>query len=217
MTRTLLMAAGILACLPMLAGCKIVKNPDPNSAAQTAANMTDEERMAVLVAEVYEPRLKPYMHEGARDAATVVAAIGAGLDAAGTSYGIPKASEGSPWNFIVEGSGKVIASNRASRAATIDVDVTGDGAADLAIQLGPVIKGTALRDATTFFSFSDFRDQIEFAKLARALNDTASAAIALPEGDLIGDTVTFTGAFAVPKQGDPILLVPVDLSVGGNQ
>ncbi|WP_316857872.1 DUF2291 family protein [uncultured Cohaesibacter sp.] len=77
----------------------------------------------------------------------------------------------------------------------------------------PIIKGTALRDAASFFVFTDFRDQIEFAKLARALNDIASAAVTLPEGDLIGKKVTFTGAFSLPKQSDPILLVPVQIAV----
>lgn len=214
MTRTLTTAACLLALLPAVAGCKIVKNPDPNDTTQTAATMTDADRMAALVAESYEPKVVPHMDEKAQDIGAIVAGVATDLDATGAALGVPKASEGSPWNFVARGSGTVVASNRESRAATLDVDVTADGAADLQIQLGPVVKGTALRDATDFFVFTDFRDQIEFAKLARALNDTAAAAIDIPEGDLVGETVTFTGAFSLPKQGDPILLVPVALSVG---
>ncbi|NDR57845.1 DUF2291 family protein [Aliiruegeria sabulilitoris] len=215
MTRTLMTATCLLALLPMVSGCKIVKNPDPNDAEHAAAQMTDEERMAALVAEVYEPKLLPYMDEKAQEIGAVLPAIASDLNAAGESLGIPKASEGSPWNFVAKGEGVVIASNRESRAAKLEVDVNGDNEADLSIQLGPVIKGTALRDATSFFVFTDFRDQIEFAKLARALNDQAGAAIEIPEGDLVGQTVSFTGAFSLPRQSDAILLVPVHLAVGG--
>ena len=60
-----------------------------------------------------------------------------------------------------------------TRAATADVDIDGDGTADATVQLGPVIRGTTLRDVQPFFDFTAFRDQIAFAELARALNDQA--------------------------------------------
>ncbi|WP_319410899.1 DUF2291 domain-containing protein [uncultured Cohaesibacter sp.] len=213
MTRPPLIVACLLTMLPIVAGCKIVKNPDPNDIAQTAAQMSDEERMAALAQETYEPKLLPYMHEKAQEIDQILPAIAANLDTAGEKLGIPKASEGSPWNFVAKGKGTVITSNRKSRAAKLELDVNGDSAADLTIQLGPVIKGTALRDSASFFVFTDFRDQIEFAKLARALNDVASAAIKLPDGNLIGKNISFTGAFSLPKQSDAILLVPVQIAV----
>ena len=213
MTRTPILAACLLTILPIVAGCKIVKNPDPNDLAQSAAQMSDAERMAAKAQDVYEPKLLPYMDEKAQEITDILPAIANDLDKAGETLGIPKASEGSPWNFVAKGKGTVVASNRKSRAAKLEVDVNGDSTADLTLQLGPVIKGTALRDSASFFVFTDFRDQIEYAKLARALNDIASGAISLPEGDLIGKTVTFTGAFSLPKQSDPILLVPVKIAV----
>ncbi len=213
MTRTPILAACLLTILPIVAGCKIVKNPDPNDIAQSAAQMTDAERMAALAQEVYKPKFLPYMADKARNITDTLPAIANDLDKAGETFGIPKASEGSPWNFVAKGEGTIVASNRKSRAAKLEVDVTADGKADLTIQLGPVIKGTALRDSASFFVFTDFRDQIEFAKLARALNDVASGTISLPEGDLIGKRVGFTGAFSLTKQSDPILLVPVQIAV----
>ena len=106
-----------------------------------------------------------------------------GLDAAGAAHGNKGSGEGAAWNFAVKGEGKVVEANLTSRARKAMVDVNGDDAADLTLQLGPVIKGTALRDVATFYIFSDFRDQIQFAKLARALNDRTSAALKLPEGE----------------------------------
>ena len=94
------------------------------------------------------------------------------------------------------------------RAAKLELDTDADGAADLVVQLGPVIKGTALRDAADFIVFTDFRDQIEFAKLARSLNDEAHKALALPEGDLTGKTMTFEGALTLRSASDAMALVP---------
>lgn len=65
------------------------------------------------------------------------------------------------------GQGKVVAANLTSRARTLDVDVDGDAKADLTVQLGPVVKGSSLRDfAPALYDFTSFRDQIEFAKSA---------------------------------------------------
>ena len=131
----------------------------------------------------------------------------------GQAHGVRPQAEGSPWNFLVKGQGTVIEARRESRAATMTLDVTGDNQPDMTIQLGPVIKGTALRDAADFIVFTDYRDQIEFAKLARALNDRAHGAIRLPEGDLTGRTVRFEGATTLRTATDPILVMPTLLEI----
>ncbi len=64
------------------------------------------------------------------------------------------------------GTGKIVVANLDTRARTVGLDTDGDGAADVTVQLGPVIKGSALRDVAPFYNFDDFRDQIEFAKLS---------------------------------------------------
>lgn len=40
----------------------------------------------------------------------------------------------------------------------------------MAVQIGPVVRGTALRDATTFIRFNDFANQFEFAAVSNALH-----------------------------------------------
>ena len=98
-------------------------------------------------------------------------------------------------------------------AAPVRQDTDGDGKADLTLQLGPVIKGSSLRDVAPFYKFGDFRDQIEFAKLARALNDRASAGLQVPEGELVGKTVSFSGTVDLKAATDPWLVTAVTLSV----
>lgn len=200
-----------LSLAVVLGACKIVPDPEPGS--ENAASQTDEDRMAAKAAEIYDSRMVPYVAEKAIDLPALTAALQGGLDPAGQAHGVRSQAEGSPWNFLVKGQGTVVEASRESRAATLTLDATGDGRADVTIQLGPVIKGTALRDAADFIVFTDYRDQIEFAKLARALNDRAHAAITLPEGELTGKTVRFEGATTLRTAADPILVVPTVLDV----
>jgi len=215
MTRVPLAALALTLGLTGLAGCKIVKNPEPGSETANAASATpasDAERMGKLAADLYRARLLPFVTEQAVEIAVLRGALASGLEAAGAAHGHRPPSEGSPWNFLVKGQGRVIKADTAARAAKLDLDTDGDGAADLVVQLGPVIKGTALRDAADFIVFTDFRDQIEFAKLARALNDEAHKALRLPEGDLTGRRFAFEGALTLRAKGDALLLVPTQLS-----
>lgn len=209
MQPTRMIALCLAAWLP-LTGCKIVKNPEPTADGAPAATQTDETRMAAKAAEIWDPQVLAFVAKNATDIATLRAALVPGPDAA-ASYGFRPASEGSPWNFIARGEGKVIAADRASRAAKLELDTDADGKSDVTIQLGPVMKGTALRDSLSFLVFTDYRDQIEFAKLARALNDHAHAQLALPDGDLIGKTVAFSGPFTIRTKGEAVLLTPVTL------
>ncbi|GHG31491.1 DUF2291 family protein [Paracoccus aerius] len=197
---------GLSLGLMELGACKIVPNPEPGS--ESAASQTDDDRMAAKAGEIYAAQLVPYVAQKAIELPTLTGALQGGFDAAGQAHGVRPQAEGSPWNFLLKGQGTVIEANRESRAATMALDTTGDNQADVTIQLGPVIKGTALRDAADFIVFTDYRDQIEFAKLARALNDRAHGAVKLPEGDLTGKTFRFEGAATLRTATDPILVVP---------
>jgi len=72
------------------------------------------------------------------------------------------------------------------------------------IETGPVIRGTALRDALPFIQFSQFTNQLEYARVANALNERA-AKVAAAAQVKAGDTVRYAGAAS--KDG----IVPVML------
>jgi predicted lipoprotein len=74
----------------------------------------------------------------------------------------------------------------------------------VAVLTGPVIRGTALRDALPFIQFSQFTNQLEYARVANALNDRA-VKVAQAAQIHVGDTVRYAGA--VSKEG----VVPVML------
>ena len=83
------------------------------------------------------------------------------------------------------------------------------------MQVGPVVFGTALRDALPVISFGDFVNQIEYAEVSRALNDRAIAAArnGLDLASLTGKTITFSGAAAQPSGNSPLQLTPVAIAV----
>ena len=113
-----------------------------------------------------------------------------------------------------KGSGKVMKVDTASRAGVALVDLApGDGKADVALQVGPVTRGTALRDALGL-GFSDFDSQIDYANVAGKLNERAVAGLAsLKEpAALEGKTVSFAGAGAVNVDG-LLDLLPVTLEI----
>lgn len=203
--------AGVLV-MATLPACKIVPNPDPEEQAADAP-LDDDQRMALLATQIFDDQLPAYVQQRVVDAPVLREQLVGGLDGAGQAHGIRPTAEGSPWNFIVSAEGVVVTANRESRAATLVLDTTGDGAGDVTVQLGPVVRGTSLRDALDFLVFTEFRDQIEFAKLARALNDQAYARLSLPEADLTGQRMAVTGAMTLTSAEGEWVVVPTALEV----
>ncbi|MBX2853937.1 MAG: DUF2291 domain-containing protein [Rhodobacteraceae bacterium] len=194
--------------------CKIVSNAERQ--AKLAADESEADIVGATVERAWEAEALPHIKAKAVPFNDLKVAIAADLMTAGAAHGYRQESEGSPWNFATQISGLIIAANTKSRAATADVDVDGDGAMDAVLQLGPVIRGTTLRDVLPFINFTQFRDQIEFAKLARAFNTRAYEAVLepLPRSALIGSRVTATGVFTMRSAGDKVLVTPIAIALG---
>jgi predicted lipoprotein len=208
----LLMAVGMTALLS-LSGCKLVKTGSAEGQAPAAGEAGDEARITALLAETYDGKLVPMLRDKAVDLTALKADIARSLDEAGKTSGVKAGGAGGSWNFPVKGKGRIIEENRQSKAGTATVDIDGDGQADATLQLGTVVKGTALRDvAPGIYDFSKFRDQIEFAKLCRALNDKAVSALPAA-GSLQGKTVTFVGATSLRSTTEKPLIVPVVVEI----
>jgi predicted lipoprotein len=97
---------------------------------------------------------------------------------------------------------------------------TGTGVPALVgVQIGPVLRGTAVRDALSFVRFTDFANQTEFAAVSNALNDRVLRDVVGPLDldALTGRTVTVIGAasFAIAGSDRQVELVPVTLRVEG--
>ena len=200
-----LFVAGLLA----MSAFTIVKNPDPSESKRI--NLSDAERMKIFVDENWEEKFVPFFLNNLHPLTNVSPLLEKDLEQAGTKFGLRPKGEANPWNFVVSGEGTVLVANTESRAATATIDIDGDQEGDIILQLGPVIKGTSLRDAATFLKFSDFRDQIEYAKLARALNAQVHESVLqeLPLDSLEGKVIAFTGAFTVRSTDMNPLVTPI--------
>lgn len=122
----------------------------------------------------------------------------ANLDEAGAKHGHREKGEGAPWNLVTTVVGKVIDTETDVSAGTASIDVDGDNKADVQIQIGPVIRGTAIRDVLPFISFTSYTNQIDYAQLANAFNDHAYETSQLKQvnrNELKGKKVEITGVF----------------------
>jgi predicted lipoprotein len=205
----LLIVAAVAVCAALLAyGITVV--PDSEVAnTDLAGNPTFEAK--AYVDSLWASKVLPLAQDHAVDIAAVLAALDKDADAAGAQYGHrPKSGDG-PWNFIVRGEAPIKAAETTLRHATLIVDVGGH---DVMLQIGPVIFGTALRDALPFVSFDQVVNQIQFAQVSRELNDraTAMARAGLDVAKLVpGSRVGFAGAMSAgqPPQVTVLQLRPL--------
>ncbi|MDR6293123.1 MULTISPECIES: DUF2291 family protein [Inquilinus] len=212
-----LVIAILAAGLP-LAACKLVKNEPPQvaSAAASGSVATSFDNPAFdpekTVEEIWQPKLLPYLKAKAGPFAELRALA---PDEAGKRFG-HRAVDSMPWTVAATVEGRITAADTGTRAATIEVDADGDGAADLTVQIGPVFKGTALRDSIDFLSFNSFANQIEYAKFGKALNAHIYNATlaALPRDKLVGRTVTLLGVFTLDDPKAKPLVTPAELGLG---
>jgi predicted lipoprotein len=169
-----------------------------------------------FVDSVWSGKLVPAVINGAVDARLLLDALAASPAAARTRYA--HCDPGGACYFLVKGSGTAIGVDTRSRAGLALVDIAPfDGKPDLSIQIGPVLRGTALRDATGIVRFTDFVNQLQFADAGNEINDRVVRTILGPldRNSLKGRTLTFAGALAARELSSPPLaeLVPVQLSV----
>ena len=115
--------------------------------------------------------------------------------------------------------GVVTEVDRRSRVGVAHMRAGTGSPAIIAVQVGPVLRGTALRDAVRFLSFTDFANQSEFAAVSNALNDRVLRDVlgGLDVASLQGRTITVIGAASFAGEGDdrPVDVVPVKLRIEG--
>jgi predicted lipoprotein len=211
--KSVFVSAMVLAALTGLAGCKILPTPTEEDKAAAAAEAFNPDRM---VEEMWASRVLPYLESRAGTFQEVSQLAASDAKAAGEKYGNPKKQTNSPWTYVARVEGKIVASNTQSRAATIDVDVDGDGKPDVRAQIGPALRGTALRDSLDFVDFNSFKNQIDFAQFGKSFNTYANATVLskLPRENLEGRTVKLLGAYVPGSGSDLPLMTPAQAEFG---
>lgn len=123
--------------------------------------------------------------------------------------------------YRVTGSGTVTDVDVDSSKGSIGIDVEGyDGPISVRAWVGTRIPSdnSAVRDASGFIDFGNFREQTEFGSVGKEINKKVAANLAdLDKENLEGKTVEFTGALAMRTANLPTLdigelaLVPIEI------
>ncbi|MGA7394846.1 MAG: DUF2291 domain-containing protein [Terrimicrobiaceae bacterium] len=204
--RWLWLAGGALLLILLVIKPPFVIKPlaRPGSGSQAA-----QSKGAQFADGVWDSKVLPAIQEKAQDIAKILPEIRADAAGAGQKYGRRESTN--PYSYMVKGTGKVIEVNTKSQAGTIIVEIPGLEE-KIALQIGPVVRGTALRDATGAAPFDQFSNQLDYADVSKEMNSRAvkTAFAGSDPSSLSGKTITFLGAFTFdPRSKGPLLITPV--------
>ena len=171
---------------------------------------------AAVADTLWTAKLSPAILNSAQTARALLDAIAQSPDAAGEKFG--RREVGGAWQFPVKGEGRALGIDRHSRNGLLLLDIAPyDGRPDVSIQIGPVLRGMSLRDATGLVNFNDFSNQIEYAEVGNELNRRVLEKVLAPVdlSSVKGRMITFAGAFALEGADDPPIhgVVPILLRV----
>ncbi len=209
--------AAALAVGILLTSCRFIPTSEVPALATAGANngaaAFDPDKM---VASIWSAKVIPVFEKKAGPFVEVRDLAAKSPDEAGAKFGYRAKSEDTPWTLMVRIDGVIVGAETESRAATISVDATGQGKTDAIVQIGPAMRGTAIRDALDFVSFNDFTNQIDFARYGKAFNSYVNHATLdkLPREALVGRKVTVLGAYPFVSTAETPLVTPVEVSIG---
>ena len=213
--RRTVVTSVLLALLVSLTACKLWTIRPIASKAQTSAASSPQFNADAYVDSIWQSKVVPTMLEKAVELSTVMTALDADVEAAKKQFSSGDA--GGAAHFIVKGEGRVSRVNASSQNRTVSLSLPNyKGKAEVLLQVGPVFRGTSLRDAVGFIQFNQFVNQLQFAEVGNKLNDRVATAV-IKDFDLTsaqGKQLTFYGAFTL---NDPskIVITPVQLKTGG--
>ncbi|VTT28045.1 lipoprotein [Klebsiella pneumoniae] len=184
MSRRVWLAMAALA----LGGCRIVSQ-------QELADLKNPPNPAMAnVTATYQQKIVPQVLSEAKPLGELMSSLAAAkdFDTACKTLGYRSQDE-NPCIFTVKVQGTVSKVNTTSRSGKMTVkDLSGQ---DVVVQIGPIIRGTALRDVYKGSSYQDFNDQVLFGEYGRAINNLASEEVKKLQPK-VGDKVEVDGVFS---------------------
>lgn len=165
------------------------------------------------VAKIWESAALPEINEKAVDLKTFLGEAGGDLKSLAEKYGKYSMGTSGELNYVVKGTGTVTEVDNKSKAGFMSIQLDDySGAEEVKIQIGPVYKGSSVRDSLSFIKFGDYTNQEQWAAVSQSINELVAKDVveaAKPE-TLSGKKVTFVGTFTV-SDNTQILITPVVL------
>jgi predicted lipoprotein len=137
------------------------------------------------------------------------------LDGAQDVEAIAGGTPGSrPACMVVRGHGRVVDVDTRSRSGTAKIELDGPAHTIVIVQIGPVLTGTAIRDALPALGFDRFVNQIQHADVGNELNARVERDVLskLDRRTLRNRRMSFRGMAPV-EEGRPLTITPVILAV----
>jgi len=144
---------------------------------------------------IWESKVVPAVQSGATDAAILIPALRKDPESTAKQFGH---DVGGASNFLIRFSGKVTKIDTSSMNGLVTVSLPlGGHPLDVQVQVGPIISGTALRDAVGFVTFGLFTNQMQFGDVGDELNNRVLKRVlaGIDPKTLLGRTVSIEGAF----------------------
>ncbi len=133
-------------------------------------------------------------------------------------------TEGEAQVYMVKGSGTITNVNIETSKGTAEVALDGyNGSIKIVLYIGARLPGddTSIRDATGLVKFGDFKEQTEFGKVGKEMNDRVLQGLeTLDKENLNGKTISFMGGFTIRTFNlisidlKEIYIIPIEIELG---
>ncbi|ADK79387.1 DUF2291 domain-containing protein [Sediminispirochaeta smaragdinae] len=163
---------------------------------------------------IWDTKLIPAFKEESCDFETLLAALKKDPETATQEYGLMSKAGGMGVTFKITGSARVVSYDDSSRNGLLLLDTPPyEGTVDAKMQVGPVIRNTAIRDSVSFIRFTEVGNQLQFASLADELNARMKkeAVEPLDLSSIAGKEINYYGAFKLEDDDslDDVVITPV--------
>lgn len=170
---------------------------------------------------IWDERLIPAYEQESTELSVVIDAIEKNKEEAITSHGLLSETGEHKPIFKVKGSARVVDYDDSSRNGLLILDlVSTEEEEEIPMQVGPVIRETAIRDSVTFIKFTEVGNQIQFANLATELNNRMkeTAVKKLDLENIGGKVISFYGVFQLGEEdtAEDVVVTPVKIDVEDN-
>ncbi len=186
---------------------------------------------ATYVDSIWDSELLPTFEKKAVDLPKILSEMALGADGTASKDNLLEIVN--EYGLITEGEAHVYMVKASGTISSVDIE-TSKGTAELALEgyngpikvllyLGPRLPGddSSVRDATGLVKFGEFKEQTEFGKVAKEMNDRVLQVLnALDRENLVGKTISFKGAFTIRTYNQisidlkEISIIPIEIELG---
>jgi predicted lipoprotein len=209
--RYLILIMIVLLLISSMTGCmKVIKIGEESKYTGEVKFNAGED-----VAKIWDSQALPELTGKAVDLATFIKESKGDFKTLAKKYGKYSMGTTGTLNYTVKGTATVKAVHTEKRAGYMDITVDGySGPIIIQIQVGPVYRGTSVRDSLNIIKFEDYKNQVDYAAVSQSINNVIQKTVIdkLDLKSIEGKKIEFTGCFTA-EDNKNILITPVVLTV----